>query len=90
MHNTERKSWLSALIERLPAAFRLGRMPYVFLFAVMVIAILLLYSAISPYENARGMFLSLSALLAVLLLAVNQGMPLAWGVNLASAAGLLA
>ena len=89
MHNTERKSWLSALIERLPAAFRLGRMPYVFLFAVMVIAILLLYSAISPYENARGMFLSLSALLAVLLLAVNQGMPLAWGVNLASAAGLL-
>ncbi len=81
--------WLAATIDHLPGPYREGRMPYVFLFAVMVISILLLYAAISPYENARGMFLSQAALLTALLVAVYKGMPLSWGVHIGTAAGLL-
>lgn len=81
--------WLTFVIDHLPGPYREGRMPYAFLFAAMVIAILLLYATISPYENARGMFLSLSGMLAILMVAVYRGMPLAWGVHIATFAGLL-
>lgn len=74
-------------IARLPLAFRVGKMPYVFFFVTMVITVLLLYVAISPYQNASPMFMSMAVFLAVLLGLVNYGMPLAWGVHLGTSAG---
>jgi hypothetical protein len=54
-------------VTRLPAAFRVGKLPYVFLFVCMVITVLLVYVAISPYQNASPMFLSMAGFLALLL-----------------------
>ena len=82
--------WLSWLVDRLPRRFQQGKMPYAVLFVMMVIIILLVYAAISPYENAKGMFLSLSVLLTLLLVAAYHGMPLHWGVHIGTAAGALA
>jgi len=88
--NSSPARWMTWLIQRLPQRFQQGKMPYAVLFVLMVIAILLLYVAISPYEHAKGMFLSLSILLASLLVAAYYGMPLHWGVHIGTAAGALA
>ena len=78
---------LGWLVDRLPVAYREGKMPYVVFFVGMVITILLVYSAISPYHNATPLFLSMSAWLVLLLVLYNYGMPLSWGVHLGTAAG---
>jgi hypothetical protein len=74
-------------VARLPMAYREGKMPYIVFFVTVVIAILLVYSAISPYHNATPLFLSMAAWLSLLLVLVNYGMPLSWGVHLGTAAG---
>ena len=71
----------------LPAAYREGKMPYVFFFVILVITILMMYVVISPYQNASPMFLSMVGFLLLLLVLVNFGMPLAWGVHLGTLAG---
>jgi signal transduction histidine kinase/CheY-like chemotaxis protein len=75
------------LVARLPTAYREGKMPYIVFFVTVVIAILLVYSAISPYHNATPLFLSMAAWLSLLLVLYNYGMPLSWGVHLGTAAG---
>ena len=75
------------LVARLPAPYREGKMPYIVFFVGVVIAILLVHSAISPYHNATPLFLSMAAWLSLLLVLVNFGMPLSWGVHLGTAAG---
>jgi len=82
--------WMTWLIHRLPARFQQGKLPYAVLFVLLVIAILLMYVAISPYEHAKGLFLSLSLVLTVLLVATYHGMSLHWGVHIGTAAGALA
>ncbi|MFM8864430.1 MAG: ATP-binding protein [Limnohabitans sp.] len=81
--------WIGWIVEQLPAPFRVGKMPYAVLFALMVIVITLMYAGISPYEHAKGMFLSLAGLIACLLVGVYFGMPLSWGVHIGTAAGAL-
>ena len=71
----------------LPGPYREGKAPYIVFFVGLVIAILLVYSAISPYQNATPLFLSMAAWLAFLLVLFNFGMPLSWGVHLGTAAG---
>jgi signal transduction histidine kinase len=75
------------VIARLPPTFRVGKMPYVFFFVTMVITVLLMYVAISPYQNASPMFLSMAGFLLLLMVLVNFGMPLHWGVHLGTTAG---
>lgn len=75
------------LVARLPAPYREGKMPYIVFFVTVVITILLLYSAISPYQNATPLFLSMAAWLSLLLLLINFGMPLSWGVHMGTLAG---
>jgi signal transduction histidine kinase len=74
-------------VARLPVAFRAGKLPYVFLFVSMVITVLLLYVAISPYQYASPMFLSMAGFLALLLVLIHFGLPLPWAVHLGTAAG---
>lgn len=75
------------VMARLPAPYRVGKMPYVLSFVTLVITVLLLYVAISPYQNASLMFLSMAIFLAFLVGLVNFGMPLSWGVHLGTGAG---
>ncbi|PUE06689.1 hypothetical protein B9Z51_12110 [Limnohabitans sp. T6-5] len=77
------------IMARLPEAYRHGKMPYVFLFVMLVVSVLLLYVAISPYQNATPMFLSMAVLLLFLLTLIQFGMPLAWGVHIGTSAGAL-
>lgn len=90
MNNPSRQaqSFLDRLIARLPSTFQQGKMPYTFFFVTLVNTVLLLYVAVSPYQNASPMFLSMAVLLAVLLWLLHKGMSLAWAVNIGTAAGL--
>eukprot|EP01032_Pedospumella_encystans_P013847 gene13847-15923_t len=73
----------------LPVFYRQGKMPYVFSFVMLVVTVLLLYVGISPYQNATPMFLSMAVFLLMLLILLNFGMPLAWGVHIGTCAGAL-
>ena len=77
------------MVARLPRSYRQGKMPYVFLFGELIISVLLLYVAISPYQNASPLFLSMAGAIGLLLGAVHYGMSLAWAIHLGTAMGLL-
>ena len=80
----QRGQWL---VQHLPRAFRHGKMPYIFFFVTVIIAVLLLYSLISPYRNAAVLFNSMAVWLVILLVLINRGMPLTWAVHMGTAAG---
>ncbi|PUE20539.1 hypothetical protein B9Z38_08715 [Limnohabitans sp. MMS-10A-160] len=77
------------LVRHFPRAFRQGKMPYIFFFVTVIIAVLLIYSAVSPYRNAAVLFNSMAVWLALLLVFINRGMPLNWAVHLGTVAGAL-
>jgi signal transduction histidine kinase len=81
---------VAALMRRLgtllPSSFQEGKLPYMFFFVSLMIALLLVYAVISPYPYATPMFLSFAAFLVLLLLLVHGGLSLAWAVHLGSAA----
>lgn len=80
---------IAAAIRYLPKAFRQGKMPYIFFFVSTVVLVLLTYATISPYQNASGSFIAMSAWLILLLVLVNFGMPLNWGIHMGTGAGAL-
>jgi signal transduction histidine kinase/CheY-like chemotaxis protein len=80
---------LDKVMNTLPVFYRQGKMPYVFSFVMLVVTVLLLYVGISPYQNATPMFLSMAVFLLMLLILLNFGMPLAWGVHIGTCAGAL-
>lgn len=77
------------LLPYLPAPFRRDKLPYVFLFAVLVIGVLLLFSAISPYQNSAVLFELFAVVLVLLLTLVYFGMPINWAVHLGTGVGSL-
>ena len=81
--------WLQALIVRFPSRFREGKLAYAFMFASLIIGILLVFTAISPYANAGLLFLPMVGLLLGLMVAVQRGMALTTAVHIGTAAGLV-
>ncbi|MBM3386617.1 MAG: response regulator [Betaproteobacteria bacterium] len=75
--------WLS----RFPKGFREGKRPYVFLFALLMIALLLAFALIGRDPQAWQGYLPMAALLGLLMLAIEKGLPLAPAVHTATAAG---
>jgi signal transduction histidine kinase len=82
----QRGQWL---VQHLPRAYRQGKMPYIFFFVSVIIAVLMIYAAISPYRHAVALFNGMAAWLVLLLLLVNHGMPLNWGIHMGTGAGAL-
>jgi signal transduction histidine kinase len=83
-------NWLQdVLIPRLPKAFQDDKKPYVFLFAVLVIGVMLIFAVISPYHNGHVIPLIFAAAVLVLLVLVSRGMPMQTGIHLATLMGLL-
>jgi signal transduction histidine kinase/CheY-like chemotaxis protein len=86
-------SWLRAkkarMLARLPVRFQEGKMPYVFFFVVVVVAVLLTYAVVSPYPYANVMFSGFAACLLVLLGLVNRGFSLNWAIHLATGLGAI-
>lgn len=79
-------SLMRRLTAFLPKSFQEGKLPYVFFFLSLIITLLLMLSVISPYPQAKPVFLSLAAFLMLMLLLVHLGLSLAWAVHLGSAA----
>jgi signal transduction histidine kinase len=77
----------SLLIARLPRRFRQGRRPYVFVFALLIIATLLVFTLFNPYPHAPLLFLPMVALLVLLIAAIQWGMALAPAIHIATAGG---
>lgn len=80
---------MGTVIQYLPKAYRQGKMPYVFFFVSTVVGVLLTYATVSPYPNAASSFSAMSVWLILLMVLVNFGMPLNWGIHLGTAAGAL-
>ena len=87
--HTMLQGMLKVLIAHLPLRFRQGRMPFAFLFVVLIIGVLLVYSVITPYQNARGHYIAMAVFLGVLTVLVNRGLSLHRAVHLGTAAGML-
>ena len=75
---------LARMVKHLPKRYQLGKMPYVFFFVVVVIAVLLTYAVFSPYSYANVIFSSFAACLFALLVMVNRGFSLNWATHLAT------
>ncbi|WP_353246138.1 ATP-binding protein [Limnohabitans sp.] len=80
---------LAHVIARLPPRFQKGKMPYAFLFVMLVIGVLLFYTGITPYLESRVLYVAMAAFLAMLVVLVNRGLPLHWAVHMGTAAGTL-
>jgi signal transduction histidine kinase/CheY-like chemotaxis protein len=84
-------AWSSAamahMVARLPARFQEGKMPYVFFFVAVLIAVLLTYAMVSPYPYANVMFSGFAFCLLVLLVLTNQGFSLIWATHLGTGLG---
>ena len=87
--NTPASNRLQWLIARFPSRYREGKLPYAFMFAWLVVVILLVFTVISPYPNAHLLFLPLIGLLLGLMLAVQLGMGMVPAVHIGTAAGLV-
>ncbi|ALK90188.1 ATP-binding protein [Limnohabitans sp. 63ED37-2] len=80
---------LARMVTHLPKRYQQGKMPYVFFFVVVVIAVLLTYAVFSPYSYANVIFTSFAACLFALLVMVNRGFSLDWATHLATGLGAL-
>ncbi len=87
--NPSRPHWLQWLMARFPSRFREGKLAYAFMFAWLVIAILLVFVAISPYQNGPWLFLPMVGLLLGLMVAVQRGLGLVPAVHIGTSAGLV-
>ncbi len=87
--NTPAPTKLQWLIARFPSRFREGKVPYAFMFAWLVVLILLVFTFISPYPNAHLLFLPMIALLLGLMVAFQLGLGLVPAVHIGTAAGLV-
>ena len=88
--NFKPASWLQdVLIPRLPKAFQGDKKPYVFLFAVLVVGVMLIFAVISPYRNGHVIPLIFAAAVLLLLVLVSRGMSMQTGIHLATLMGLL-
>ena len=73
----------------LPARFQEGKMPYVFFFVAVVIAVLLTYAVVSPYPYANVMFSGFALCLVMLLVLINNGFSLNTATHLGTGLGAL-
>jgi signal transduction histidine kinase/ActR/RegA family two-component response regulator len=80
---------LQWLIDHFPRRFREGKLPYAFMFAWLVVVILLVFTVISPYANAHLLFLPMVGVLLGLMVAVQLGLGLVPAVHIGTSAGLV-
>ena len=75
------------VIPLLPHRFQHGKMPYLILFALFIIGVMLVFAATSPYEHGRIVPLLAAALLALQIVLLYLGMPVSMAVHMATALG---
>ena len=76
------------IVARLPASYRQGKMPYVFLFGLLIIGVLLLHVVTNLQQTATPMFLLMAGVLLLLLVLIDRGMPLNWAVHIGTTTSL--
>ncbi len=85
--------WLDRLRQRvvphLPAAFREGNLPWVFLLALLVMAVMVFFSYVNRHVYGNHIPLVFAAVVGALLLAMARGLSLSLAVQLAMGVGLL-
>lgn len=74
-------------IPLLPQRFQQGKMPYLILFALFIIVVLLMFAATSPYEHGRVVPLLAAFVMAVQIVLLYFGMPVSVAVHMATALG---
>ena len=74
-------------ISLLPQRFQQGKMPYLILFALFIIVVLLMFAATSPYEHGRVIPLLAALVMAVQIVLLYFGMPVSVAVHMATAMG---
>lgn len=75
------------VIPLLPLRFQHGKMPYLVLFALFIIGVMLIFAATSPYEHGRIVPLVAAAVLALQIVLAYFGMSVVMAVHMATALG---
>lgn len=75
------------VIPWLPERFQQGKMPYLVLFALFMIGVMLVFALTSPYEHGRIVPLVAAMVLAVQIVLLYFGMPVSVAVHMATALG---
>lgn len=66
----------------MPLRFRQGRMPYVFIMGLLLIATMVFVSFVTPYSNGVPVPMGFATVMMILLVAYSWGMPLHWAVHI--------
>lgn len=82
--------WLTwRVIPLLPQRFQQGKLPYLVLFALLMIGVMLVFAVTSPYQHGRIVPLVAAGVLAVQIVLVYYGMKLSTAVHIATALGVV-
>jgi len=77
------------VVPHLPRAFQNGSLPWVFLLALLIMAVMVFFSFVNQGVYGNHIPLVFAAVVGFLLLAMAQGLPLSLAVQIAMAVGLL-
>ena len=89
MKDSEQNAFIQALLPWMPANLRQGKNPYLFVLVWALIAILLVYAVVNPYDNGCLYPLLYASALIVLVVAVAKGMSVHWAIHVATFLGLV-
>jgi signal transduction histidine kinase/CheY-like chemotaxis protein len=73
----------------MPERFRQGRMPYVFVMAIFLIAAMVGVAFVTPYSNGVPVPMAFATVLTILLVALSWGLPLNWAVHIGVTCALI-
>ncbi len=81
--------WMAKVVVLyLPAAFRGGKMPYLFFFELLIILVLLLFPLLNPYHQAPLAPYGFALLMVLQMVLISRGMPLKQAIHLIGLIGL--
>lgn len=83
------QQWMPRIVAHLPERFRQGKLPYVYFFAITVVAVLLVYAVVSPYPYASWIFSGFAMFLLALMAWVQRGLSLNLAIHLATGLGAI-
>lgn len=84
------KAWMARTgAQRLPAAFRQGRMPYLFYFEALIAGVLLTFPLINPYHQAPITSIGLGLALLLQLVLISRGLPLRHAIHMVCLMGVV-
>jgi signal transduction histidine kinase/CheY-like chemotaxis protein len=89
MKTPGQNAFIQAFLPWMPEAFRTGKNPYVYVLALALIGLMLVYAVVNPYSNGCLYPLLYACALIALMVGGTHGLSIHLGIHLASFLGLI-